>query len=185
MMKDRIKSVMEYARETQQDFAARLQISPASLSSIFTGRTNPTNNHVMAVHRAFPEININWLMFGEGSMLVNGINADAVLKGGSPNDSNLDGAEYSTEYDSVAGGVGENGRGESSLLPATGAGKPFLSSPQLRAEEGARRDVYPGSRSAKEISNSMINIDKKTRKIKEIRVFFDDGTYETFVPSSK
>ena len=41
-MKNRIKEVMEYANLSQQDFAARLGISAASLSSIFTGRTNPT-----------------------------------------------------------------------------------------------------------------------------------------------
>ncbi|MCI6725324.1 MAG: helix-turn-helix domain-containing protein, partial [Bacteroidales bacterium] len=41
-MKDRIRRVMEYAHLSQQDFALRLGMSPASLSSIFTGRTNPT-----------------------------------------------------------------------------------------------------------------------------------------------
>lgn len=66
IMKERIRQIMDQAKLSQQDFAAKLGISPASLSSIFTGRTNPTNNHVMAVHRAFPDININWLMFGEG-----------------------------------------------------------------------------------------------------------------------
>ena len=40
----------------------------ASLSNIFNGKTNPTNNHVSAIHRRFPDININWLMFGEGDM---------------------------------------------------------------------------------------------------------------------
>lgn len=69
-MIERIRSIMDYAKLSQQDFAARLGISPASLSSILTGRTNPTNKHVMGVHVAFPEINVNWLMFGEGEMLV-------------------------------------------------------------------------------------------------------------------
>ena len=46
-MKERIRCIMEYVQLTQQDFAAKLNISPASLSGIFTGRTNPTNNHVM------------------------------------------------------------------------------------------------------------------------------------------
>ena len=68
-MKERIRSIMQSMRLSQQDFANRPGIAAASLSSIFTGRTNPTNNHVMAVHRAFPEININWLMFGEGEMM--------------------------------------------------------------------------------------------------------------------
>ncbi len=54
---------------SQQEFAQKLGMSPASLSNIFNGRSNPTNNHVQAIHRAFPNINTNWLMFGEGTML--------------------------------------------------------------------------------------------------------------------
>ena len=69
-MKERIRQILEWTKLSQQDFATRLGISPASLSSIFTGRTNPTNNHVQAIHRAFPEIDISWLLFGEGMMMV-------------------------------------------------------------------------------------------------------------------
>ena len=69
-MKDRIKQIMEAVGLSQQDFAKELGISAASLSSIFTGRTNPTNNHVMAIHRVFPQINVNWLLFGEGDMIM-------------------------------------------------------------------------------------------------------------------
>lgn len=33
--------------------------------------------------------------------------------------------------------------------------------------------------------NLGINLDKDERKIKEIRVFYSNGTYESFVPSNK
>ena len=42
---------------SQKDFAAAIGISQASLSSIYNG------------HKRFPEIDTNWLMFGEGEML--------------------------------------------------------------------------------------------------------------------
>ena len=67
-MKDRIMKIMKDEGMDQKDFAAALKISPSSLSNIFNGRSNPTSNHVSAIHRRFPEININWLMFGEGEM---------------------------------------------------------------------------------------------------------------------
>ena len=78
-MEERIKEVMEYLGLSQQEFAQKLGISPASLSNIFNGRSKPTNNHVQAIHRAFPSISTNWLMFGEGVMF--GDNGDK-----SPND---------------------------------------------------------------------------------------------------
>ena len=54
---------------SQQDFAARLDLSSSSISNIFNGRTNPTIMHVNAIHRAFPQINEKWLLFGEGEMI--------------------------------------------------------------------------------------------------------------------
>ena len=42
--KDRIRQIMEDKHMTQQVFADFLQQSPATLSSIFNGRTRPTIN---------------------------------------------------------------------------------------------------------------------------------------------
>ena len=61
---------MDHYGLSQQNFAAQLGVAPATISSIFTGRTNPTNKHVQAIHKAFPEIDTNWLMFGEGEMMI-------------------------------------------------------------------------------------------------------------------
>ncbi|WP_278795841.1 helix-turn-helix domain-containing protein, partial [Leyella stercorea] len=69
-MKDRIKKIMEMQRTTQQDFADQLKIAPATLSSIFTGRTRPTLAIVDAIKSRFPQISTDWLMFGKGDMLV-------------------------------------------------------------------------------------------------------------------
>lgn len=197
-MKDRIRLVMERAQLSQQDFARKLEISPASLSSIFTGRTNPTNNHVSAVHRAFPDINVNWLMFGEGDMYL------PTAAGGS--------GENAAEG---AGAEGTAGVEPGTMIPATGAGlagaapdlyaaeQPSLFSapaekaprrPDFSATAGGRYGASAGGGSRDSRVNaknegiygvSMKNIDILPRKIKEIRVFFDDGTYESFVPSGK
>ena len=67
-MEDRIRQLMEASGLSQKDYAAKLEISPGSLSSIFNGRTRATNNFTKAIHRAFPTVNINWLLFGEGEM---------------------------------------------------------------------------------------------------------------------
>ena len=41
-MKDRIRKIMESQHMTQQVFASFIGVSPGTLSSIFTGRTNPS-----------------------------------------------------------------------------------------------------------------------------------------------
>ena len=67
-MKDRIKQLMMSQHMTQQGFAEFLGVSPAALSSLFSGRSNPTLNYVDAIKKKLPTINLAWLMYGEGEM---------------------------------------------------------------------------------------------------------------------
>lgn len=171
-MKERIRAVMDYAQMTQQDFAVRLGISPASLSSIFTGRTNPSQKQVMAIHQAFPEINISWLMFGEGDMIVTA--AASEQQEGSPQ-------QASTAAPEVAS-VPQAPR---SLFDEVPAAKPYVAPEQPHYSHQTLRENPNSYRQGVASLQIAKNIDKPSRKIKEIRVFFDDGTYESFVPSSK
>ena len=157
-MKDRIRQIMDDAKMSQQDFAAKLEISAASLSSIFTGRTRPTNNHVQAIHKAFPEININWLLFGEGDSNLSIVPAQAVTE--IPEQSFVN---------------------TSSSQPELG-----LLFPEPPVEQSLPQERSPYATRSKIEQNREVNIiDKRIRKVREIRVFYDDGTYETFTPSSK
>lgn len=136
-MKDRIYQLMKYQGMSQKEFAATLCIAEGTLSGIFTGRTRPTNNIVNAIHECFPHISINWLMFGEGDML-------------------LDGADP--------------------LASDTGSGQTDLFSPGTTpsSETNSTPSAVP------QIQEVVKYIDKPQRKITEIRVFYDDGTFETF-----
>lgn len=173
-MKDRIMQIMKMEHMTQQEFAQRLDLSPASLSSIFNGRTNPTNNHVQAIHRCFPNININWLMFGEGEMYMNPAchseNQDTIGSGRdmeSEKDPNEQQISSTPIYNKVDGLVGELSD----------------SSQELMSQQGlfTKDSVYPEINPATQIVRETIKyIDKPQRKITEIRIFFDDGTYEVF-----
>lgn len=166
-MKERIRQIMEHERMSQQEFAAKLEISPASLSSIFTGRTNPTNKHVQAIHRAFPDINIKWLLFGEEEMYTH------------PKGEAIDEKNGNTE-DTASSGECET---DNTVCE--------LTSPPPQTENRERKESSRYYRSETPLSpvgfqpfiknEQESNIRK--RQIKEIRVFFDDGTYEAFVPS--
>ena len=67
-MKDRIRKIMESQHMTQQVFASFIGVSPGTLSSIFTGRTNPTLNIVESIKSKIPSLSTDWLMFGKGQM---------------------------------------------------------------------------------------------------------------------
>lgn len=171
-MKERIRSLMKSVEMSQQDFANKLEIAPASLSNIFTGKTNPTNNHVMAIHRAFPEVNINWLLFGEGEMY----NVEPEFDLSSSSDLSLSNSSEQTTVDPSLSSFPNLFQGHSS--------EEQIAKSMSATLRGKRECISQKTSANKYLSNENI-IDKPIRKIKEIRVFFDDGTYESFVPSSK
>jgi len=154
-VKDRIKFLMDSVKMSQQDFAKVLGITPGSLSGILNERTRPTNNHTLAIHKAFPNININWLLFGEGEMYTVS-SAEEVAEGNE---------------------IGKTG------VPVTDSHSvsvhPTAMEFNFDAEETVtlKNEARPGN----------LPVEPKVIKrcVKEIRIFYDDGTYESFVSSEK
>ena len=166
-MKDRIYQLMQHTGLKQAEFAERLGMSAGSVSNIFTGRTNPTNNHVQAIHRAFPQVNINWLLFGEGEMMTKSSDAENSEK------NNPTVTESASSPESL------------SLFPEERVAGHELRAQQPQKPMEMPRDTSYDPRARAFSYQNTKTIDKPMRKIREIRVFFDDGTYESFVPSSK
>ncbi|MCM1108799.1 MAG: helix-turn-helix transcriptional regulator [Clostridium sp.] len=166
-MKDRILQIMKQEQMTQQEFASVLEISPASLSSIFNGRTNPTNNHVQAIHRCFPDISISWLMFGEGEMYAEG-STDKT------NNSRNDSAGNGLLFDDTLTDKDER-HSDTSIVGSDEKNRRDMTSASANPELFSSAPVV-----APIIKETIKYIDKPQRKITEIRIFFDDGTFETF-----
>lgn len=152
-MKDRIRRIMESQHMTQQVFAQFIKISPATLSGIFNGRTNPSLNIVEAIKNSLPSISTDWLLFGNGPMYID------VSKG-----------------ESVASAVGSADSKEALLDFETPSTAPSIASQTGGFVQGVNS-------TPKNMEQFVVkNIDKPQRKITEIRIFFDDQTWETFLP---
>ena len=156
--KDRIRTIMEDQHMTQQVFADFLQQSPATLSSIFNGRTRPTLQVIDAIKSKIPDISIEWLLYGTGDMYISHPQgADESILG-----SQMLGQEQTLNFDSP------------------------LSSNNITSQNGGSSVAFQqGVKSTHpEILRDEIKIvDKQPRKVTEIRVYYDDQTYETFVPA--
>lgn len=150
-MKDRIRKVMESRKKTQQEFADFIGVAPATLSSIFTGRTRPTLTIVEAIKQAMPSVSTDWLMFGKGEM----------IEPTSPSDTTAD-------------------------APATDpsvADMPLFSAPQGAQSSGR---AYPTAwQKGGERSEKAAEPQREPRRITEIRIFYDDQTWETFLPKGR
>ena len=141
---------------TQQVFAQFIEMSPATLSSIFNGRTNPTMNIVGAIKKKIPDINTDWLMFGVEPMYLETHHQDSASA-----------TPTSQVQDQVL---------DFDMPPS--------STPQTVVS------AYQNSNSVKSTRSESVReeikiVDKPQRRVIEIRVFYDDQTWDTFVPAKK
>lgn len=165
-MKDRIRRIMEDHNMSQKDFALKCGISDATLSQVFSGKVGATQKTVQKVLSAFPSISLAWLMYGQGPMYME-TPADYT-----PTPTEQPGSGDFFQLDTGAGATDEIRQPASlSYSPTTGA-------------EG-RRMPTEGAPTPSRQPEIVRFVEKPERRIKEIRIFFDDGTYEIFVPQSK
>ena len=144
---------------TQQVFADYIQQSPATLSSIFNGRTRPTLNIVEAIKKKIPNISTDWLMFGAGEMYLPQNEASDQEENASNGPLQIQNPML--DFDAIP-----------SPTPQNGVQQPSNSN----SVRNTRLDLE---------RQEVKTLDKPQRRITEIRVFYDDQTWETFVPQKK
>lgn len=195
-MKDRIKRLMESQHMNQQSFANYIGVAPATLNSILRERTRPTLDTVNSICKSMPHVNPLWLLNGTGEMFLTTNPASGsspeVQNGGSAADGagaspSSDGSLYSTQPASgsasapspAAQGQHRSGASAGTLSfvyddePATAPAGAYSGNQNGQRRMQQRQDGY---------SDNTKKIDKPSRRITEIRVFYDDQTWESFVP---
>ena len=148
---------------TQQVFADFIGLAPATLSSIYNERTRPTLSVVEAIKKKIPNISTDWLMFGSGDMYISSP---------APADSLLSAEER-----------GGNG-GQIVQSPMLDFDQPQSPTPQQGPQAPYSFNSVKSTRPEIERTEVKI-IDKPQRRVTEIRVFYDDQTWECFVPVKK
>ena len=153
-MQDRIRQVMESLHMTQQEFAEKTQIGAATLSNIFNDRTRPSLNVVELIKKNIPSISTDWLLLGIGNMYVE----EAPLPESAPS---------------------ESGVPQSGVLPFA----------EFSAPTPPQTPVAPHFQANSKLVRNDTNVaytptsEKPQRKVTEIRVYYDDQTWESFSPS--
>ena len=162
-MKDRIRQIMESRHMTQQEFADFIGTTPATLSGIFNDRTRPTINIVESVKKKIPDISTDWLLFGTGDMYqqVAPLPTDQVQP-----------------LEEGRSGGGQVIESMFDFAPASSSTP--QSAPKQPSYYNSVRNT-PSNMAREE----MKIIDKPQRHVTEIRVYYDDQTWESFVPSKK
>ena len=186
-MRERIKQIIEREHMGQSQFADFIGVNRPTLSHILAGRNNPSLEVVMRIRQKFPKINTQWLLDGTGPYEGD---AESNYATQPATDIDADGSDATLQIAHTAGDA--QGTAEETAGQATSRffqGDLFAENAVFVAESAGapkNRKEMPlqTPQKAPYLSESQIEYARKSlqRKIVEIKIFFDDGTYETFKP---
>ena len=158
--RDRIELLMRCYELSASQFADRTGIQRASVSHILSGRNKPSLDVMLKIYDAFPGLDMKWLMTGVGEGPV---------------------ARQSTT-DTSNGLFGDI---EDELVVA----EPVQPIVNIFAQDASLKKVRATQEKARLADNAEKRKPRQTlqtstvqKKIKEVRIFYTDGTYETLVP---
>ena len=179
-MRERIKQIIEREGMSQSQFADFIGVNRPTLSHVLAGRNNPSLDIMMSIHRKFPQINVLWLFDGIGSY-------EGDARGYNPTDSQ--GGEQHAEQDVADSSVRCSSSLSNEGMSRFYQGELFAENPIFASEstgDAQKRKEMPLQAPLKVpyLTDTQSDFVQKklSRKIVEIKIFYDDGTYETFRP---
>lgn len=65
-MKERLQTILNLEKLSAAQMASLLMIQRSTLSNLLSGRNNPSYDFILAIMTKLPNLNIEWLLRGEG-----------------------------------------------------------------------------------------------------------------------
>ncbi len=154
-IKDRFKMIMDREKMTAGAFAESIGVAQATISHILGPRNKyPSTEVILRLHQRYNDINLEWLLTGNGNMSNGSDNFDSTENGG-------------FDYPLFAENPENLSNGPSAIENRK---EIALETPQKVPKEIVKQEI--------------IYKERPPRRITEIRIFFDDNTYEIFKPEN-
>ena len=163
----RLKGFIDEKGLTNSEFADRCGIPRPSLSQLLSGRNKKVSDDLVGkIHRVYPDLSVLWLLFGEGDMFVGKKDNEAT------DDINSEKTDENPEN-----ALDYTGEDKYSNLKALNEHKNSIKSDKRQqVEYDARLD---------ELQLEIEKLRKSPRKVSQITIYYDDSTFETFVPATQ
>ena len=153
-MKERIEELMNLLHLSPTQFSNAIGVQRATLQHILSGRNEPSLKIIMAIHTSFPDVELEWLLNGKGSAI--------------PQLAQNDKSEM--DYPLLPGM-------ESAFFQTDVRKSPEYSNPEGQENTSRQRKIRNNKDVRLDVSPANTGHDKV---IKEVVVFFADGTYQKF-----
>lgn len=159
-MEERLLKLLDIEQLSSSKFADAIGVQRSSVSHILSGRNKPSFDFLQKTLKAFPYLNADWLILGEGKMYEN----EEVALGGNLFDQPLDTSTETVEKESV---FMQNQVTESPL--------------ESNISEDDELDAEKSGSEEFSFDKSSI-LQKKNKVIKRVMIFYTDSTFESFDP---
>jgi transcriptional regulator with XRE-family HTH domain len=182
--RDRIEYLMNLYQLTPSQFADRTGIQRASVSHILGNRNKPSLEIMLKIYRAFPGVGLEWLITGDGELPVadvtgqNSVNGDSAVVAIPDVQQVIAPSLFPTFMEDVPN------KESDAVVPEKVVNKDVRGADAATAAvqmvpKNEEEQAVPSSKEASEALSLKAGGD---RRVKEIKVFYDDGTYQTFLP---
>ena len=153
-MVNRIFTFIESQQLTPTEFADKIGVSRASISSIKTGRTQPTLLLVEKIKQHYPDIDVEWLIFGKGNA--------PVVNNEPQSETAISHEELKLEIEEVVGDSSNNNTANEYQAVY------IAETPQKTEEKQSELNVL----------NQLMG--EMKRSVKKVILLYDDGSFEEF-----
>ena len=174
--KERIEYIMLEKQLSNTEFCAVTNIAPATLSHILGKRSKPTLAILRNIVTGFPDLNPEWVLLGSGEMYRQPTSTSINMEeehdpddGASLFSSVTDGTDVFEGMNDIFGNV-----------PSSSSPVRTQERPQQHKRTIAEKPEAPVQSLSDIVRETLSLVQKPQRKIVEVRIFFDDGTFETF-----
>ena len=173
----RLKKFLEQAGISNSQFADTCEIPRPTLSQLLNGRNKKVSDEVIGkIHRAYPTLNVMWLMFGDGEMLVNGA---APLK---PADSSSEGERDGDSRFEEKGQRAISFDGDDHVGYHSSSSKPMQRTPSSSMMNETLQSMMQSAAAGR---NMRRGSSSGERHVVNIFVFYSDGRFERFEPAQR
>lgn len=162
----RLKLFMDSQNLASTQFADMCMIPRPTVSQILNGRNKKISDELIGkIHRAFPQLSVLWLMFGEGNM-----ESDSNIQFSEPK--NINSIDSSTRENTTNQDVENNEIDFSNVFDFSS--EKFVTNNTSTSSI----EIHNGEEVSVPITRN------SSKKIQNIVVLYDDNTFETFLPTT-
>lgn len=185
----RLKNYIMSLGLVNSEFADRAGIPRPTLSQLLTGRNKSVNDaFIKKIHEAFPTLNIAWLLFNEGNMVIDSkIQFSEAQNDENPDSLDSQNAQYQDNTNSIQQNLfGQNLESENlEQLSNSNFNNQEPNLATTRSKDTSSIPMPEVVSSQKHVASDMTLQVEQPKRVSSIMVFYSDNSFEIFKPTTK